>query len=83
MSGQRTILQSDVVTGRRCATCDFGRAETIRPDEHEIPIIECHRFPPARNKGWPQLLPEEWCGEHAYRDRFHPDIPAAKAGPGT
>lgn len=56
-----------------CDTCDWGRAEALGV----VPVIECHRFPPARDKGWPQLQPEEWCGE--YRPRVDTSYPSSAA----
>lgn len=85
MSAQRTITQRDQTAGPSCATCDFGRLGVAEEflDGSRLEVINCHRFPPARDRGWPQLLPGEWCGEHEYRDRFHPDITAKEAGAGA
>lgn len=53
-----------------CENCAFGEVtERLR---HDVPVIECHRFPPTQNGDqqtpepypFPAVAANQWCGEH-------------------
>lgn len=55
--------------GRSCAECEFRHVVRIG----ERVYSECRRFPPAADcsqiycSSFPEVLPEEWCGEFKSR----------------
>ena len=60
----RTPLRDVVERHATCANCRHG--EPFDADDDLGPTLVCRRYPPSTN-GWAYTYPDDWCGEHRYR----------------
>ena len=50
-----------------CKTCKYFVLLKKQAAERNYDIGSCHRHPPKASyfgAGWPQVTPEDWCGEY-------------------
>lgn len=58
-----------------CDTCEWFQHVAGGPVGH------CHRNPPQGNASWPEVHPDDWCGEHVTRMPEPEDDQPPEPGP--
>ena len=70
--------KADNNNGNTCEHCYYGVRKEVEFDPNTKHILTfCHRNAPHPSYGWPEVNPNDWCGEWAarsFKQRFETEL---------